>query len=551
MAPCAGFFYVEIPAENEKPMVEHFFEQGVNQKTDYLFLRHLKSQLGHAPISTDEKSRKDLHHDLVSADATGALSDEIQSTELAQNIAKIDDSYLELLLTLTSVETIVLCEANYSTGKKGVSLVHGGQHGGELPLNFRGAALCDACGFPPKVVRGSCFVLRSEAYTEEFDANPTWRRASIFAADCRSDSSWVTELWHARERSGALRDDNIEWFKSLPDGDDANLASGETATYSWCQTDEEIEISFRPGPFQCIRASSRDITVRIQPWKLCVGLRDRILMDVVLQHEVNPSGSSWTYSMDSSDLHISLEKTDGECAWSSLQKEQQPQQQRQQPRLQPQSQLPPQHPAEPQQQAFPHRQLQSRQQCGQTSSEVCALRRSEETSTPGPPSQSATPPAAPERAMLREGPRSAAADENTAVCPTSTLKSATRCAVIEKDGLEEGPRARAVMPQERIPTPVLLQSHTVPEIIARNSPADGPRTRRLLSTNNRAGQCRGAMILCIMAVLFAYVFLLAVGSFRRGAGGGFVGPLVSQARMSFYRHAYNTGSLHKLSRDSA
>ncbi|CAK0860330.1 unnamed protein product, partial [Prorocentrum cordatum] len=176
-----------------------------------------------------------------------------------------------------------------------------------LALNSRANALCAACGLPPKSLRGPCFLSRTEEFMPDGNENPSWRRCDFRLADCRSDAAWVQELREGRERSGARADEDRKWFESLEDGDE-QLPSGGNKDYSWSQTDDEVEVTFSPAAFRGIRATKRDVTVRISARSLFVRLRGRVLASGPLHAEVDPLESTWTYSQGSYELQVTLAK---------------------------------------------------------------------------------------------------------------------------------------------------------------------------------------------------------------------------------------------------
>ncbi|CAK9110960.1 NudC domain-containing protein 1 [Durusdinium trenchii] len=182
----------------------------------------------------------------------------------------------------------------------------------------RAMNLCLAAGFPPKELRGTCFLSRTEEFVERDSVDPIWRRCDFTLKDCSNDAEWLKDARRDREESGLKQKEDAEWFSSLEDCQ-APMAEGKSDLYAWKQTEEEVDIVFDPGPFAGIRATKKDIAVKFSRRSLFVRLRGRILCpDVELAAEVDPENSFWTFDRDRMELQVTLSKTPAGTMWRSL-----------------------------------------------------------------------------------------------------------------------------------------------------------------------------------------------------------------------------------------
>nr|ACU45281.1 unknown [Karlodinium veneficum] len=289
-----GFIFVHVPALLDKPIEALLYPEEVTKRTDVRFIRHLRMLFGHElkevqPIDPKQKEQK--VRDLCGS----AIAEECESF-----LQRVECEHLDLVLALTSIDTLVLTLPTLASNTKGVSLYHDGKCKNSLPLNERATDLIKACGLVDKKFYGSCYLTRIEEFMESGDMKPSWRRCDFTLRDCSSDATWVNDLRTSREQSGKQTEEERKWFESLPDRD-SEQPRGETQDYLWSQTDDEIEICFKPEWFRAIRAVRRDITVRICPRSLYVRLRGSVLLDVELRHEVKTADSCWVFTQASTN----------------------------------------------------------------------------------------------------------------------------------------------------------------------------------------------------------------------------------------------------------
>jgi len=84
--------------------------------------------------------------------------------------------------------------------------------------------------------------------------------------------------------------------------------------YKWTQTLQEVELSVPVGP---VRVKARECVVEFQKKHLKVKVRDRVIIDEDLEHEIKLEETSWTLD-DGKVLQIHLEKINKMEWWSRL-----------------------------------------------------------------------------------------------------------------------------------------------------------------------------------------------------------------------------------------
>eukprot|EP00933_Yihiella_yeosuensis_P080121 TRINITY_DN93537_c0_g1_i1.p1 TRINITY_DN93537_c0_g1~~TRINITY_DN93537_c0_g1_i1.p1 ORF type:complete len:444 (-),score=108.83 TRINITY_DN93537_c0_g1_i1:157-1488(-) len=332
-----GFFYVAIPADADKEMRQVFFPMPVTQNDDLSFIRALRAELGKEAPDTSNAARGDLFSELFGAlnkenalpgiepgDAKVTEAIESEKAKVKQSLAKVENHQLELLLTMREMEVITLRGASMKNDKKGMTLYHS-KSAADQPVNERAIEILFAAGFPPKEVKGSCFLTCTEEFVDRDNLTPIWRRCDFKLEDCSTGATWVKEIREEREKSGAKERDEIQWMESLPKNDTPAYASGKTEIYAWSQTDEEVDIIFEQSHFKDIRATRQDITVKFKERSLYVRLRGKVLVNnLELFGQVDPWDCCWTFDQASHELQVTLIKAENGQAWGDLGKAKKP-----------------------------------------------------------------------------------------------------------------------------------------------------------------------------------------------------------------------------------
>lgn len=281
-AAAAGFTYIAIPAAADLPVEEVFFPEAVTMENDLCFVRHIRALLGLDAWDPAEVRRGDLF-------------DNKQS-----DLALVGDDQLELLLSLVTLKMVPLSEEDRAAGTKGMTLFHGTASDADLPLNERAMALCAACDMPLPEVRGPCAVAATETLAP-CEGCREWRRCDLRLAELAALAP-------------------KDWLAATPSGNDtaaSALPGGRADGYAWQQTDGELEVTFDAEPFRRVRATKRDVTVRIGDRSLLVRLRGRMLLDTRLHAAVLPSESCWTFVPGTCELQVALAKARPAC-WPAL-----------------------------------------------------------------------------------------------------------------------------------------------------------------------------------------------------------------------------------------
>merc|ERR1712224_1120461 len=225
------------------------------------------------------------------------------------DLSKLEDNQLDMLLTLTTIGMQTLSQPNFDAKEKGVTVYWDEKTKKDLPENPRAVSLIEACGYTRIAipVRGDVFVTRIEEYMEEGNMKPTWQRCDFTMKDCSSDAPWVTAIHEYRIANGIQEKEDRTWFENLKD-DVEVLPHGSTEDYVWRQTEDDVEITFNAKAFLGIKATKRDITVKIGERSILVRLRGRMLLDGELPRAVETEDSCWTYDKNQGELQITLVK---------------------------------------------------------------------------------------------------------------------------------------------------------------------------------------------------------------------------------------------------
>ena len=166
------------------------------------------------------------------------------------------------------------------------------------PRNKRAEDLAAAVGLVGLSIHGDAYVGRSGCAGGE-------RNGSFGVAELAHDSAWMVAARRAHHKVAEQR--------GLHDED--GLASGDQGTYSWSQTDDDVEVRVRAAPTG--RGAAKRVAVRYGSGDaLTVAFDGKQALAVPkLFARVTPDECTWT--LDSGELVISLEKAEAR-PWASL-----------------------------------------------------------------------------------------------------------------------------------------------------------------------------------------------------------------------------------------
>lgn len=241
--------------------------------------------------------------------------------DLAEKQAKgeMPSAALDKLLASTSVEIFPVMLPTKATGFEGVSVYCDDKGVAKnLEENPRVSGLVQSCGYPAQTFRGDCFVGRIFDDTED-----VWRRIDFSLKDCSTDAAWVAQTRKQRENRssgdmaslanqiGAKNPAHI-----TPSMLDDAAPKGETEQYSWRQTAEDVEITFKKAGL--VKGDKQFVKVTFARQKLKVQFKHEALFDSALCEPTNADESTWTLS--DGVLQVTLAKADT-ASWHTLVKD--------------------------------------------------------------------------------------------------------------------------------------------------------------------------------------------------------------------------------------
>lgn len=324
----AGFSYVSIPADPHEPMKELRFEGTVTLEKDE-FVASLKRFFA----AQDKEVDKEILLKSMSQHTGRDLKNE----------EGLDPAFLERCMHETSIDIFPVMLPMPQFGNEGVSLYCDDKGvAKELPLNPRAMGLVKACGYEGQQFRGDIFLGRMFD-----DGDEEWRRIDFTVADCSSDAPWVALT--QKQRSGKKASDVHSLGSSLGKlgGGGAGVGGGggpqvvapgmfgaggggdedgpvETESYSWRQTGDEVEITFKSPPEGEPEGNGR-VVLRKEDKKLVkvsfsrgaikVVAKGETLLDAPLCQPCQPDECTWTLSDGVLQLTVA-KASDGQ--WKSL-----------------------------------------------------------------------------------------------------------------------------------------------------------------------------------------------------------------------------------------
>uniref|UniRef100_A0A7S1KZM6 CS domain-containing protein n=1 Tax=Alexandrium catenella TaxID=2925 RepID=A0A7S1KZM6_ALECA len=300
-----GFKYVLIPAATTADMQELDYDTDVLDLSQDPFREHIEKYFRGLGQSID---RKVLLQQL--SERTGM--------DLEKKSDMPGDA-MDQLLSATSLEIFPVMLPTKDTGFHSISAYCDDKGiAKDLEENTRASGLARACGYPGQTFRGDIFLGRVFDDTED-----VWKRMDFTLKDCASDADWMALCRKQRENrssgdlsslAGQIGAKNPAHINSSMLQDAA--PTGETEQYTWRQTDEEVEVTFKKEGLQ--KGDKKLVKVAFARQRLKVEVKGEILIDTALFSQTNTDENTWTLS--DGVLQVSLAKTDSDN-WMALAKE--------------------------------------------------------------------------------------------------------------------------------------------------------------------------------------------------------------------------------------
>mmetsp|Transcript_20434 Transcript_20434/g.61586 ORF Transcript_20434/g.61586 Transcript_20434/m.61586 type:complete len:305 (+) Transcript_20434:133-1047(+) len=303
-----GFKYVLIPASSTADMQELVFDQDVVDLSKDPFREFVEKYFAGLGGSVD---RSVLLKQLQ--ERTG------MDLEAKQKSGEMPGEALDRMLATTSVEIFPVMLPVKETGFHAISVYCDDKGVAKnLEENPRASGLVQAAGYPAQTFRGDCFVGRVFDDTED-----EWRRMDFTLKDCSTDADWVAACKKQREKrsSGDLASLAGQVGAKNPTHIAPGMLQdaapkGETEKYTWRQTDEEVEVTFKKEGLQ--KGDKKLVKVAFARQRLKVEVKGEVLIDSALFSQTNTDESTWTLS--DGILQVSLAKTDSDN-WMDLLKD--------------------------------------------------------------------------------------------------------------------------------------------------------------------------------------------------------------------------------------
>jgi len=299
-----GFKYVFIPASASDDMQELDFEKDVATLEEDTFRTFVENFFARAGATAD---RGVLLQQLK--DRTGV--DIQEKTDKGE----MPNEMLDKLLSASSVEIFPVQLPTKETGFHAVSVYLDDKGVAKsLEENVRVSGLVQACGYPGQTFRGDCFVGRVFDDTQD-----EWRRMDFTLKDCSTDADWIqqTKLQRANRKSGDLQNLANSIGANNPAQINPSMMAespkGETADYSWKQSEDEVEVTFKQEGLQ--KGDKKYVKVAFGRKRLKVSVKDQVIIDSPLAGNTTEDECTWTLS--DGILQVTLVKEDGDT-WSEL-----------------------------------------------------------------------------------------------------------------------------------------------------------------------------------------------------------------------------------------
>eukprot|EP00931_Biecheleriopsis_adriatica_P069176 TRINITY_DN43051_c0_g1_i1.p1 TRINITY_DN43051_c0_g1~~TRINITY_DN43051_c0_g1_i1.p1 ORF type:complete len:305 (+),score=75.64 TRINITY_DN43051_c0_g1_i1:91-1005(+) len=300
-----GFKYVFIPADANDDMKELEYHSDITDLQKDTFREFVEKYFSSAGQDVDREVLMGQLKERTGVDVKEKASSGEMSNET-----------LDRLLTATSVEIFPVQLPMKDTGFEGISVYCDDKGVAKnLEENPRVSGLVQACGYPGQTFRGDVFVGRV------FDDNEDeWRRMDFTLKDCSTDAVWVAQTKKQRSNrsssdmqslAGKVGANNPALINPSMLGDSA--PKGETAEYSWKQTEDEVEVTFKKEGLQ--KGDKKLVKVVFSRQRLKVEVKGEVIIDSELAASTNTDENTWTLS--DGVLQVTLSKASEET-WPGL-----------------------------------------------------------------------------------------------------------------------------------------------------------------------------------------------------------------------------------------
>ena len=306
------FEYVFIPADTAYPIEARDYDQ-VDLEDD-TFIRMIKKYFAMAnpECGVDREMLIKQMSDHAKRDITESL----------------DAATLDRVMNMTSVDILTIALPTPENGHVGVSLYCDDKgRSKKLPLNERASGLGAACGLTGQTFHGDVFL--SRMYD---DGEDHWFRLSFTMADVSSNAEWVkraSEQASRRLSSGPASLSGLaEQFMARTGNSQAptiisetnrsaSKSTGETETYRWYQTEDDIEVTFPVD--ETVGKSAISVDIKQKTLKVKIG--ETVVVDGQLFEPVDSSDCTWTFSAKDRIVQLTLVKKTGGKMWDDLLKQ--------------------------------------------------------------------------------------------------------------------------------------------------------------------------------------------------------------------------------------
>ncbi|CAJ1394501.1 unnamed protein product [Effrenium voratum] len=300
-----GFKYVFIPASASDDMQELEYESDITSLEEDTFRTFVEKFFSAAGQSVDRSMLLQQLKERTGVD----IQEKADKGEMPEDM-------LEKLLSSNSVEIFPVQLPTKDTSFHGVSVYLDDKGVAKnLEDNFRVSGLVQACGYPGQTFKGDVFLGRIFDDTED-----EWRRLDFTLKDCCTDASWVevTKMQRANRKQGDLQNMANSIGMNNPARIEPSMMQdaapeGETADYSWKQSEDEVEVTFKKDDLQ--KGDKRYVKVAFGRKRLKVEVKDQVIIDSPLAGNTTADECTWTLS--DGVLQVTLAKADGET-WPHL-----------------------------------------------------------------------------------------------------------------------------------------------------------------------------------------------------------------------------------------
>jgi len=302
-----GFKYVFIPAADCEPMQEMTYSEDVVTLETDSFRPFCENFFASAGKTADRAVLLEQLKQRTGVDVTEKAGE-----------SKLGPEAMDRLLSSTSVEIFPVQLPTKESGFHGISAYCDDKGvAKELEENTRASGLVQACGYPGQTFRGDIFLGRV------FDDNEDeWKRIDFTLADCSTDASWVEQV--KKQRSNRSVGDMASLGAKMGVNNAAQInpsmlpdstPSGDAEHYTWRQTEDEVEVTFKKEGLQ--KSDKKVVKVVFSRQKLKVEVKGEVLLDTELNMPTQSDESTWTL-MDGV-LQVNLSKASSE-SWPDLAK---------------------------------------------------------------------------------------------------------------------------------------------------------------------------------------------------------------------------------------